>query len=126
MAYELSIESKGSYLHATVTGQNGRETILGYFEEIRAVCRSRDCYRVLVEERLEGPRFSLPELFQLAAEVTALSGATFEVLAYVDTNAESDSVQQVAGQVAQPGSAIGVFVTVAEAEWWLRAKERGT
>ena len=126
MSYELSIESKGSYLHATVTGQNGRETILGYFEGIRQACRSRDCYRVLVEERLEGPRFSLPEVFQLASEVSAMSGATFEALAYVDVNAESDSVQQIAAQVVQPGAAVGVFVTVAEAERWLRAKERGT
>ncbi len=51
MPYTLSVESKGSYLHATVTGQNGRETVIGYFEEIRAACRSRDCYRVLVKER---------------------------------------------------------------------------
>ncbi len=55
--------------------------------------------------------------------MTALSGATFEVLAYVDVRAESDSVQQVAGQVAQLGSAIGVFVTVAEAERWLRNEQ---
>ena len=124
MPSKLSIESKGSYLHATVTGQNGRETVIAYFEELRAACRARDCYRVLIEERLVGPRFSLPELFQLAAEVSANSGATFEVLAYVDVNAESDSVQQIAARVVQPGAAVGVFVTVAEAEQWIRAKER--
>lgn len=98
MPYALAVESKGSYLHATVTGQNGRETVIGYFEEIRSACRSRDCYRVLVEERLTGPRFSLAELFQLMAKVSAMSGATFEALAYVDVNAESDSVQQIAGK----------------------------
>ena len=123
MPYTLSIESKGSYLHATVTGENGRETVIGYFEEIRAICRTRDCYRVLVEERLTGPRFSFPELMQLAAEVTAQSGATFEALAYVDVFAEDDKVQQAAEQVVEPGSAIGVFTTVHQAERWLRVKE---
>jgi hypothetical protein len=123
MGYSLTIEPKGSYLHATVTGQNGRETVIGYFEEIRTACRVRDCYRVLVEERLTGPRFSLPELMQLAAEVSAQAGATFEVLAYVDVFAEDDKVRQVAGQVVEPGSTVGVFNTVAEAERWLRAKE---
>jgi UDP-N-acetylmuramyl tripeptide synthase len=124
MAYALAIASKGSYLHVTVTGQNGRETVIGYFEEIRAACRTRDCYRVLVEERLTGSRFSLPELMQLAAEVSAQAGATFEVLAYVDVNAEDDKIQQVAGLVVEPGSAVGVFNTVVEAERWLRNKER--
>ena len=124
MPYTLSIEPKGSYLHATVTGDDGRETVIGYFEEIRSACRTRDCYRVLVEERLAGPRFSLAALFQLAAEVTAQSGATFEVLAYVDVFAEDDKVHQVASQVVEPGSAVGVFNTVQEAERWLCAKER--
>ena len=124
MTYVLRVEPKGSYLHATITGQNGRETVIGYFEGIREACRVRDCYRVLVEERLEGPRFSLPELMQLAAEVSAQTGATFEVLAYVDVHAEDDKIQQVAGLVVEPGSAVGVFNTVSEAERWLRAKER--
>jgi hypothetical protein len=124
MAYALAIEPKGSYLHATVTGENGRETVIGYFGEVRAACRTRDCYRVLVEERLTGPRFSLPELMQLAAEVTAQAGAIFEVLAYVDVYAEDDKVRQVAAQVVEPGSAVGVFNTVLEAERWLRDKEK--
>lgn len=124
MSYGVQVDPKGSYLHVTVTGQNGRETVIGYFEEIRTACRTRDCYRVLVEERLEGPRFSLADLGQLMAEVAASAGATFEALAYVDVNAESDAVQRLAGQVTQPGSSVGVFATVPDAERWIRNKER--
>lgn len=123
MAHTLSITSKGSYLHAVVRGENGRETVLAYFEEIRTHCRTRDCYRVLVEERLEGPRLPPAEVLPLMAEVAATSGATFEMLAYVDVNAASDTIARLAGQVVQPGAAVGVFATVAEAEQWLGARE---
>ena len=104
-------------------GVNASTTVLEYFKEIRAACRARDCYRVIVEERLEGPRLPMTELHQLMTEVAALAGATFEVLAYVDVNAESDSVQRLAVQVVQPGASVGVFTTVLEAERWMRAKE---
>ena len=122
-SYTLSVESKGSYLHCVARGENGRASVLAYFEEIRAHCRTRDCYRVLVEERLEGPRLPPAELLPLMAEVSAMAGATFEMLAYVDVNAASDTIARLAGQVVQPGAAVGVFATVAEAERWLRARE---
>jgi hypothetical protein len=117
------VESKGSYLHFTVRGQNGRDTVLAYFQAIRDACRARDCYRVLVEERLEGPRLPPQELLQLMGEVASWAGATFEALAYVDVNAVADTVQRFAPRVVEPGAAVGVFATVAEAGQWLRAKE---
>lgn len=123
MPHSLTVEPKGSYLHCVVRGDNGRETVLAYFAEIREQCRIRDRYRVLVEERLTGPRFSLEELFQVAAEAQVQAGATFEILAYVDINAECDTVAQVAKMIVTPGSTVGVFNTVAEAESWLRSKE---
>ena len=75
MPHTLTVTPKGSYLHCVVEGENGRETVLAYFAEIREQCRIRDKYRVLVEERLTGPRFSLEELFQVAAQVAAWSWA---------------------------------------------------
>jgi hypothetical protein len=125
-AHTLTVESKGSFLHCVVRGENGRETVLAYFREIREACRTRDCYRVLVEERLDGPRLPPAELLQLMAEVATSAGATFEALAYVDINAHSDIIARLAGQVVQPGAAVGVFGTVADAERWMRAKEQGS
>ncbi|MEO6068255.1 MAG: hypothetical protein ABJB33_04295 [Gemmatimonadota bacterium] len=58
----------------------------------------------------------------IRSDVAAQVGVTFEVLAYVDVNAESDSVQRLARQVVEPGASLGVFTTVAEAERWMRAK----
>lgn len=121
--YTLTVESKGSYLHAVVRGPNDRATVIGYFAEIREACVKRDCYRVLVEERLEGPRFPPEVLLPLMAEVAGSAGATFEALAYVDAMAVADTVMRLASQVVQPGARVGVFDAVAEAEAWLRAKE---
>jgi len=125
MSFTLTVESKGSYLHCLVQAENGRDTVLAYFQEVRETCRTRDCYRVLVEERLEGPRLPPAELLRLMGEVAAWAGATFEALAYVDVNASSDTIARFAGQVVQPGAVVGVFGTVAEAERWFRAKEEG-
>lgn len=117
--YTLTVESKGSYLHAVVRGTNDRDTVIGYFTEIREACAKRDCYRVLVEERLEGPRFPPEVLLPLMAEVVAMAGPTFETLAYVDVMAVTDTVLRLASQVVQPGARVGVFDRVAEAEAWL-------
>lgn len=121
--YTLTIDPKGTYLHAVVRGTNDRATVLAYFAEVRKACVTRDCYRVLVEERLEGPRFPPDVLLPLMAEVAGSAGVTFEALAYVDVMAVTDSVLRLASQVVQPGANVGVFDTVAEAEAWLRVKE---
>lgn len=122
MHHRLTVESKGSYLHAVVRGTNDRATVIAYFGEVREACVKRDCYRVLVEERLEGPRFPPEVLLPLMAEVAGSAGATFEALAYVDVMAVTDTVLRLASQVVQPGARVGVFDTVAEAEAWLQAK----
>src|SRR5690349_16215953 len=119
MPYTLTIDPKGSYLHAVVRGPNDRATVLAYFAEVREACTKRDCYRVLVEERLEGPRFPPEVLLPLMAEVAGSAGATFGALAYVDVMAVTDAVLRLASQVVQPGARVRVFDTVAEAEAWL-------
>ena len=115
---------RGSYLHAVAQGPNSRDAVLGYFRELREACRTRDCYRVLIEERLDGPRFPPDERQLLMAEVVAWAGPTFEAVAYVDVNAEDDTIARLAGQVVEPGMAIGIFATVADAERWIAAKGR--
>lgn len=122
-AYSVTIDPRGSYLHCVVRGDNDRDTVLAYFHDIREACRTRDCYRILIEERLDGPRFPPEVLLPLMGEVVAWAGASFEALAYVDVNASSDTIARFAGQVVQPGAAVGVFATVADAERWMRAKE---
>ena len=117
------VEAKGSFLHCVVRGRNDRETVLAYWADVREACRTRDRYRVLIEERLEGPRFPPEVLLPLMGEVVAWAGAFFEAIAYVDVHADSDAIARFAGQVVEPGAAVGIFGTVDEAERWMRAKE---
>jgi|GEM_PF-6219226 len=41
MTYKLMIEQKPVFLHATVTGWNSRENVIGYLEEIIHECKAR-------------------------------------------------------------------------------------
>jgi hypothetical protein len=68
MTYELTIDQKPTYLHAIVTGRNSRENVARYLEEILQVCIARRCFRVLIEERLEGPRLGTLDVFKIVSE----------------------------------------------------------
>jgi hypothetical protein len=68
MTYTLTIDQKPTYLHATVTGQNSRENVVRYLEEILRECIARNCFRVLIEECLEGPRLGMLDVFKIASE----------------------------------------------------------
>ena len=49
MSYEIRFEQKDTYLHATVTGTNGRDNVLAYMADISRECDRRQCFRVLIE-----------------------------------------------------------------------------
>jgi len=119
MTYKLTIHQKSSYLHAIVTGPNSRENVQQYLQEIRRECILRNCFRVLVEERLEGPRIGAMDVFQIAAENSRKASRTFQAVAYVDVNAEGELMKFAETVAVNRGIPIAVFSTVAEAERWL-------
>ena len=127
MDFTLDVEQKQGYLHVTVTGANSTETVAAYLEQVVRECVSRQCHKVLIEERLEGPRLGLSEIADVAAEGSKHAVGTIHALAYVDVNAKDDSMQ-FAELVARNRSApVRVFGTVAEAEIWIggeKAKEQ--
>jgi hypothetical protein len=47
-----------------------------YLEEIRRECTVQGCFRVLIEERLEGPRLGIMDVFQIAADGSSRAGPT--------------------------------------------------
>lgn len=125
MSYELNFEQRPGYLHATVTGTNSAETVNQYMTDILAECRKRDCFRLLIEERLEGPRLEAMEVFSLAADGSMKMLGIFDAIAYVDEKMGDmrDFVETVAINRGMP---IGMFASVAEAESWLEAHQPGT
>jgi urocanate hydratase len=121
MTYKLTMSQKPSYLHAIVTGRNSRENVMRYLEEIRSECIARRCFRVLVEERLEGSRIGAMDVFQIALEGSSKARGTYTAFAYVDVNADGDLMRFAETVAVNRGMPVAVFSTVADAERWLLA-----
>ncbi|HSA94752.1 MAG TPA: hypothetical protein VLJ16_01790, partial [Acidobacteriota bacterium] len=68
MAYHLTVFEKPSHLHFVVTGENTKENVAAYLEDVLRECRARNCVKVLIEERLEGPRLGTFDVFALSSE----------------------------------------------------------
>jgi hypothetical protein len=125
MAYQLTFEAKPGYLHARVTGENTIENVKGYIAEIRRECAARGCAYLLVEERLEGPRFGVTKVYEIVSEGSARARGAFEAIAYVDVNTDGKLVGFAENVATNRGVPIRIFMTVAEAEEWLRQQVRG-
>ena len=90
MTYQLKIEQKPGYLHAVVTGQNSMENVGAYLGELRGECIARGCFRVLIEERLAGPRLNTLDVFEIIFKGSKQTLGLYTAIAYVDLNAEGE------------------------------------
>src|SRR4249920_2892308 len=112
MTYKLTIHQTPTYLHAVVTGPNDRETVIRYLEELRGECIARRCFRVLVEERLVGPRLGAMDVFQIALAGSNKASGAYEAFAYVDVHAEGDLMQFAETVALNRALPVAVFSTV--------------
>ena len=119
MTYQVTFHQKPTYLHAVVTGQNSRETVRRYLAEVRRECTLRGCFRVLIEERLEGPRLGTVDVFEIAMEGSKSAREEMRAIAYVDVNAASDLMHFAETVAVNRGLPVAVFATVEDAENWL-------
>ena len=125
MSYELTIEPKPGYLHVIVIGANTRENVMRYMEEVVRECTLRQCFRVLVEERLAGPRLGTLDVFEMVATGSTRFLRTLKAMAYVDVNARDQEMMQFAENVAvNRAFPVRVFPTVVAAERWLQAEQQ--
>ena len=124
MSYQLRIVEKPTYLHATVTGPNTLENVAGYLQEIMRECEARQCFNVLIEERLTGRRLETWDVYQIASDNSALARGVFRAIAYVDVNAGGDLMKFAETVANNRGVPVNLFATVAEAEAWLAGKPR--
>ncbi|MGA9116077.1 MAG: hypothetical protein WB626_04820 [Bacteroidota bacterium] len=120
MAYAVSFERKPGYMHAVITGRNSAETITGYIQDLIRECTAQSCNRLLVEERLEGPRLGTFDVFKLAELASTEARGLFKAVAYVDVNAHGDLMQFASTVAVNRLLPLFNFSTVAEAEHWLR------
>jgi hypothetical protein len=119
MSYKLTLDQRPTYLHAVVTGKNSKSSVTGYLEELRAECVARNCFRVLIEEWLEGPRLEAMDVFEIAADGSSRISGMFRAIAYVDVNASGDMMKFAETVAINRGIPIRLFSSVADAEIWL-------
>ena len=124
MSYELTIEKHDNYLHARVTGENTRDNVFGYMQDVVTACNLHNCFRVLIEERLEGPRFSPMEIFDMISEGSLNALGFFEAIAYVDE--QMGETAAFAETVAvNRGLPMMTFESVAAAQEWIGHEDTG-
>ena len=124
MSYELTFQKHPDYIHATVTGTNSRDAVERYMQEVLDECRKQECFRVLIEERLDGPRLQAMDVFAISSEGSMNVLGIFDAIAYVDAQMGEmlDFVETVA---INRGLPIGTFATVEEAQNWLSSQLPG-
>ena len=124
MTYRLAIDSKEGYLHVVVRGQNTRENVLRYMEAVLRESEARDCWYLLIEERLEGPRLGTLDVFDIASQRGRPLGSKVRGIAYVDVNAAGDLMKFAEDVAVNRGYPVRVFANVSDAEEWLLAKSK--
>ena len=124
MPYQLHLTQEPGFLHAVVTGQNDAETVARYLEELRRECIARQCFRLLIEERLEGPRLGTFPVYKVVSEGSERARGLLRAIAYVDVNGEGHLMQFAETVGLNRGLPIAVFATVAQARAWLEEAVR--
>ena len=119
MTYKLAFAQKPGYLHAVVTGRNTKENVARYLADVQRECLERACRRVLIEERLEGPRLGPLDVFYIASEGRHRVEGQLPTMAYVDANATGTLMKFAEDVAVNRGINVQVFATVADAEKWL-------
>jgi hypothetical protein len=123
MSYAITFTQKDGYLHAVVTGTNSKENVIGYLADVQRECVRRDCMRVLIEERLEGPRLKQLDVFDIASQGRSRVTGPLPIIAYVDTNAAGTLMGFAEDVAVNRGIDVRIFASVADAEKWLAELE---
>lgn len=125
MSYEVTVEQRPEYLYFKITGINAAENIQGYLADIVNACKKHDCYRILVHEKLTGPRLKVDDVFDIASEGAMKALGIFQAIAYVDEQM-GDMSYFLETVAINRGMPIKVFRTVAHGEYWLEHELEGT
>jgi len=116
--YDLHFESRPGFMHITVAGVRSPETFAQYTAEIIGGCELKGCDRILIEDRLVGPRMSPLDYYSVLPTVSQRARSVIRAIALVDE--QIGDVGYFAETVAvNRGLNIGVFTTLKDAENWL-------
>jgi hypothetical protein len=82
-------------------------------------CQLRHVTRVLIEERLTGPRLGPVDVFDIAVQGSTEAVGSLMTIAYVDVHAVGDTMKFAENVAVNRGLPVRIFATVADAEQWL-------
>jgi hypothetical protein len=105
-----------------VTGSNSAETVARYLDELRRECIARRCYRLLIEEHLEGERLGTFPVYQVISETSERTRGLLHALAFVDVNAQGRSMEFAETVAVNRGIPVAVFKVEARAWLWRGAQ----
>jgi hypothetical protein len=74
----------------------------------------------MIEERLEGPRLGIVDVYRIVSEGTVRALGQIEMIAYVDVNAEGDLMKFAEDVAVNRFLRVAVFSSVSDAELWLQ------
>lgn len=126
MHYAFEADLKNGYLHIRIRGNNDPETIRRYLQDVLTACAREECPNALIEERLEGARLAVGDIFSIISDKSGAFRPAMRLVAYVDANAAGTSNMKFAENAAvNRGVTVRVFSAVADAEKWLRKQIGG-
>lgn len=124
MTYKVIFDRHPQFLRVTVTGENNAENVSRYMQDVVRQCKEQDCYRVLIDECLDGPRLGVDDVFAVASEGAMSAMGVFQAIAYVDE--QMGDMSQFAETVAiNRGMPVRAFPNTAAAEEWLLSLVEG-
>jgi hypothetical protein len=93
--------------------------VASYLQEVHRECLDAGYLRVLIEERLDGPRLGATDVFDVAAGGSGRAAGVFQAIAYVDANASGTMMKFAETVAVNRGVPVRLFAAVADAEAWL-------
>jgi hypothetical protein len=115
----VSFEHRSGYLYVLVTGENTKENVASYLQDVHRECVDVGYLRVLIEERLVGPRLEATDVFDVAAGGSGRAVGVFQAIAYVDVNASGAMMKFAETIAVNRGVPVRLFAAVTDAEAWL-------
>jgi SpoIIAA-like len=119
--YELTVEVRPDYLHASVTGDRTADNVDRFLREAYAACVDNAKSNLLLEMRLTGSRLGTFGIYRLISDRSA-DGARLRRIAYVEDPLDNVEEARFAETVAVNRAVnVRLFMDVSEAARWLES-----